>query len=793
MIIHFLDLSGAPIAPVFSDGADPLDVTDNWPTSYTEIVSAPFGSLSVARDASSPYNPYYYLTLSLAPSVSLSRFSSRRFWRSVAQDGSAPISQYEALSDTPVSQILPLLDGSQIFANNIFSGNPLDPQTGDQIRDTECFFYFDGIPESDGGSDGTTPRHDSPADAPLAFFRIRSSVSTRFFPGAGSRLAFASLATDSLDIPFARHAFLQHGDRVRVTFFGTSVFCGSVESIRHHKGRGDDEYDAVSVKGPWAKLARLVYLQQVATGALTHQKTSRLILNQAADGSEQSVNASLAEILDFAATKCGFSAGSVAVSSTLHLPFDECRDITCADAVRKVLKFFPKVLSRFDYSSSSPALSLFKPDLSQDVGDYSRSLSIDTTSTDHPVERVDLEIESVSSSGYRSISHQRYPEISSSYDDTAVNTLYATLSLAAAESSSVSQSFTAKGEAIGSFTSVSWWLARHPRLNGIPASAISISDATRTLHGDVSASDYPYISANSAPEIASAGLKSVVGTFSCKATITTSTDVESDIFLTLDYLLTNAIPNRTYTWTVSSTSSSGESVPANLAKAIFEDRSSPIASQDISIALASRFPQIGDSHDGIPLQSFEIDCASLVASLHFGRPAHLSPDDMAAVLSGFRNRKRCTSFTSRTSGKPSDDNPPIAAASVPPLSTSEWQPGTKSKLTIKGDTSAGSISLDSSSVSAGSTIAPHTLTVGSGSSATSIQVLASADASISDGSGVDISALNNLNIITSIAAPSSSNNYNITATRKIIKVANNTVSIASTANQTIPTTPLSSS
>ena len=46
--------------------------------------------------------------------------------------------------------------------------------------------------------------------------------------------------------------------------------------------------------------------------------------------------------------------------STQQLPFDECRDIKVADAIRRELRFFPRAVVRFDYSTPTPTVSIVR-------------------------------------------------------------------------------------------------------------------------------------------------------------------------------------------------------------------------------------------------------------------------------------------------------------------------------------------------------------------------------------------------------------------------------------------------
>ena len=274
-------------------------------------------------------------------------------------------------------------------------------------------------------------------------------------------------------------------------------------------------------------------------------------------------------------------------------------------------------------------------------------------------------------------------------------------------------------------------MAKHPRLKGLSTNQVVISDGARS--GSDQQNVYARIAAATAGELENAGLKCRVEEFTCKASITTADETERNILLSMKFLTTNATGSAdnptTYTWVVSSTATAGETCPTGLASAILADRSGSLVSEKMTIRLGSSLPQLGDLCDDLPLQSFEVDCAALTAELEFGAPEHLSPEDMASLLSGFRNKRRPTVSTSRATGKVAD----LAAASetgaIMPLSATDWSPGTKSKTTIAG-TSTGSIKLDTANLPSGTDIDVRTIGMEGANDADKAKILASKNVTI---------------------------------------------------------------
>ncbi len=600
-------------------------------------------------------------------------------------------------------------------------------------------------------------------NAAFVFYRVRGGTETRFLPES-PKLHFASRDADTLSVGGAPTGFFAPGDAVRVAYLGTTVFLGTLarSGVRH--ARGTSAAQEAVFEGPWSTMARLVYRQYWKTES-SYELSSRLILNQHQSGTAQNLNSELGEILAHAAAACGYQVGTVSVS-TQQLPFDECRDITVADAIRRELRFFPRAVVRFDYSTPTPIVSIVRAANASADAAYVQGIpktERDIEYDEHPITGVDLEIETVGD-GYRTISHQRAGNTLAGNPDC----LYATLRLAGASGSTVTQSFDSVTEDIpASLNDVAWWRAKHARLQNVAASAITITDGARSGTTDLGV--FARISANTAGELDAAGLRYRVEEFTCKATIDDGDTKEEGVLLSVKFLTTNATGTaqspRRYSWVVSSESTAGETVPSGLAAAILADRAGRLRAERMTVRLGDALPQLGDACDGLFLQQFDVDCDALTAQLKFGSPEFLSPEDMAGLLSGFRNRARPTTAFSRYTGKPEDDNQgKVELGGIPPLEATEWAPGSTAKQTFRAasGSSCGTAVIDSSAIPAGKTIAVKTLTVkGAGENGTDLtfKVLADADVEIPEGgatldkefqlSGVkvaDIAASANINV-----------------------------------------------
>ncbi len=542
----------------------------------------------------------------------------------------------------------------------------------------------------------------------FTFTRKRANAAdAEFFPGAGSTLHFANRDTDTFTARNLPAGLLQAGDEVTVEYGNTTVFKGEVDRIVDRHGRGTDRVQDVTVAGPWSKLNRLVFRQTWGVGNVAFS-SSRVILGQTAAGLGQHMKAQLAEIAGYAATPCGISLASADNHAPeQYLPLDEARDITCADAIRRELRFFPKLVVRFDYSSTTPALEIVDP-ANADAASYAATIpktDREYVYNAHPVKYVDVTVDAVeiTVNGDSASFHQEYPAIPSG--TSPLDILHVTVPLARGGGSTTNESFEIESEAIPSaLNNVHWWATKHPRLANVAESAISFSTSPTR-----SPSNYGYIVKNTKDEIEAAGKHCEVSRFQCKVKIETTDDVEEEVALTMDFLTTDA-RSGTYTVQTGSTATAGETLPTGLAQALYEQRSQSLVSESMTVRLGDSFPKLGDkltetvgsSSETLFLQSFDVDVADLTARLSFGQPEHLSAEDMRSLLNGFRQRGSASTAKLREREGAAEGQEPPAPGGIPPISSSEWSPGTKQKMTIK-KSSSGTIKLDADDVGSGKT------------------------------------------------------------------------------------------
>ncbi len=571
-------------------------------------------------------------------------------------------------------------------------------------------------------------------------FRFLKNGSQEFFPGSGTRLRFASKSADELELADIPAGLLSSTDSVTVMYGDDTVFVGAVERIADNLSRGDDRAQTVTCLGPWARLARLVFQQQwgVANADASVKFSSpRVVLNQSPLGAAVDMADALREICEFAAQKCGFSYSSANVAAEpLCLPFDETRDITCADAIRRELRFFPRKIVRFDYSSGTPAIHIDEPDTASDAS-YVAAIPKSSRRYDynaHPVTCVDVYTSDVdityddeTGEASSALQHRQfYPEDPSLL--SGLDCLHFYIPIAPGTSSTSFEKLEVETEEIGVNPASGipnekeWWRTKHPRLHDVANSQLTITD-------------FGYSPPNFSPRritnctvgaLRKFGLQAELVRFHCKAKIETADDVEDEIYLTMDFVVTNA-STKTYTQQAGSSSTASEGLPEGLAQALYEQRAGSLVNEWMDIRLGDELPALGDACDGLVLQEIDVDCADVTARLHFGQPEHVSPEDMRSLLNGFRQRGFASNAPQRTGEPDEDDAAPDNG--IQPVSSTEFCPGVKSKTTIKG--SAGKpIELDSAKVSDG-TMQVRTLTIRDESGGTStVQYLATSDATV---------------------------------------------------------------
>ena len=137
----------------------------------------------------------------------------------------------------------------------------------------------------------------------------------------------------------------------------------------------DKQSVKIIAKNAFNELSQIIFQQPINYNGVidtTQRYRSKVILGATSNGTKKSIENTAKEILTYAISKgADFQIGKIDIDNDLL--FDECIDITCADALCKILRWAPGCAVFFDYSvNGSPAINIQKRSSLQDV-------EIDTT------------------------------------------------------------------------------------------------------------------------------------------------------------------------------------------------------------------------------------------------------------------------------------------------------------------------------------------------------------------------------------------------------------------------------
>lgn len=151
---------------------------------------------------------------------------------------------------------------------------------------------------------------------------------------------------------------------VVVTRNGQQFFLGSIMR-RQRAGSGSAEGHQYVVGGPWLDLENLVYQQAWTSGTWTGgvfsagdpKWQSRVILGQEAGGGALTTGAMVQAIIQYAQS-CGVAIAPGSIAAGVAFPWDEVCDVTCAEAILRVLRWTPGATSWIDYAQPVPTFNL---------------------------------------------------------------------------------------------------------------------------------------------------------------------------------------------------------------------------------------------------------------------------------------------------------------------------------------------------------------------------------------------------------------------------------------------------
>lgn len=169
---------------------------------------------------------------------------------------------------------------------------------------------------------------------------------------------------------------LDYGDLVAITQDANPWFTGRVVSIPA-QGSGSAESISYELAGPWWYLENLVFMQRwvfyrknpavlIGLEEKIGEKTlngtlydiitdysSKIVLGQTRLGVRQTIGESIAEVIAYAIA-AGAPMQAAAIDIPIYAPLDEQLDATCADTIRRLLRWVPDAVTWFDYATTPP-------------------------------------------------------------------------------------------------------------------------------------------------------------------------------------------------------------------------------------------------------------------------------------------------------------------------------------------------------------------------------------------------------------------------------------------------------
>ena len=155
-----------------------------------------------------------------------------------------------------------------------------------------------------------------------------------------------------------------YGSTVRLFRNGMPWFYGRVVQVPGRASAKAEDH-LYRLAGPWWYLENLVFQQAWETtngivSTLIATNKSRLVLGQKSDGTKLATGAAIMEVLAYAtARSVPITVGSVTPNAIA--PYEEALDLSCAETIRKFLRWTPDAVAAFDYTTSPyPTLSILR-------------------------------------------------------------------------------------------------------------------------------------------------------------------------------------------------------------------------------------------------------------------------------------------------------------------------------------------------------------------------------------------------------------------------------------------------
>lgn len=452
--------------------------------------------------------------------------------------------------------------------------------------------------------------------------------------------------------------------RVTILRDSTPVFMGIITDAPRN-GDGGREDNRFKVAGPWWLLEELTYEQAWKSWNGTELEdiySSHLFLGQAPDGTYLTNSQVVAAVIDFAApiilASCGMTiTADLSGFDGIAFPVAEVRDVSCAEAIRKVLRYTPDAKLWWDYSGDDPVMRVARRSalaaVALPIGAGNQLVALDITprlDLLRPVVILDFEVAtSVNGTSYTTHSVDKWPLDG---PERAVRAYKSTINL---QGQSILQAYVETRPILP--LTANWWELREAwikdptvtqftppptvtRQSSLPRELVQgqLADWMRHSNGAVVAAEQD----------------TIVGT----GNVSQSGSVQEKVFST------NIIATDAQTGLYSAVQNYGEPIPVGMAQHFFEavntlhwQGSFTIVEDEFTgaVSLANVLNLTGGMAEWATMNAFiwsvTVDAGAGRTVLDFGPSENLGPADLSDLARASRNRIQQMNPTVRITGQ----------------------------------------------------------------------------------------------------------------------------------------------
>lgn len=466
----------------------------------------------------------------------------------------------------------------------------------------------------------------------------QNSVNPEVLCASKASIAYKSLACDELKIHSKNSSLANFGDFVEVLKDNVRIFAG----VCFSKTNSENAKSAETIyifKNAWLDLMEIPFMQEWNAVNLDSESPlpvnnfkTRTVFGADKTGKKIPISTQLVEVLNYA-KQYGANIDFCLGEFSTEIPNDEESDMTCDEALKRILRWSPDAVSYFDYTSEIPVLHIKKRSELEtfDVSNFAfKNLSY-SSREDLKVENVCVIYEKKNSDGgqtFEAFTKDVYPKNANA---GGKKSLVMSVQLGGYSCHVQNQKITTENIDV---KDNAWWVKRIPFLSDTKITKFNIKNVRRNSSlprelksGNISewmlkSLEYDRITCEVEYEMGDE--RKGVKTFSLKLL---ATDASTQNYSRLVY------------------SSLEESTPKGLAQAIYEATNVAITQGSAQFIcglpreiLGKNISWNGKFENAI-VASLNLNLVSGFASVEFGAPSHLYPSDLAQLFRINRSRK----------------------------------------------------------------------------------------------------------------------------------------------------------